>query len=197
MITKDGVGKKVSADSFHDVRRSGLIAIKLHPSDELVSASFAEKGDECVLVTERGQSIRFKESDLREMGRAAGGVRAMKLGKGDFIVGADVVKKGAKDAALLIIMEKGYGKKTKLSEYKTQKRGGSGIKTAKVTPKTGVLIASKVVTPEETDEIVAVSKKSQVIRIDVAEIPEIGRQTQGVRIMKLRDGDGIASLTGI
>ncbi len=197
MITKDGVGKKVAAESFHDVRRSGLIAIKLHPSDELVSASFAQKGDDCVLATAKGQSIRFKESDLREMGRAAGGVRAMKLAKGDHIIGADIVRKTVKDADLLVIMEKGYGKKTKLSEYKTQKRGGSGIKTAKVTSKTGVVIASKVVSPEETDEIVAVSKKSQVIRVNVAEIPEIGRQTQGVRIMKLRDGDAIASLTGL
>ena len=106
-----------------------------------------------------------------------------------------MVRKGAKSAALLVIMEKGYGKKTMLSEYKTQNRGGSGIKTAKVTPKTGPLIASKVVTPEETEAIVAISKKSQVIRVDVSEIPEIGRQTQGVRIMKLRDGDSIASLT--
>src|SRR3989338_6922534 len=195
MITKDGVGKRVSVEDFQDVRRSGLIAIKLKPGDELVSASFAEKGDDCVLVTNKGQSIRFKESDIREMGRAATGVRAMKLAKGDTIVGADMVRKGAKSAALLVIMEKGYGKKTMLSEYKTQNRGGSGIKTAKVTPKTGPLIASKVVTPEETEAIVAISKKSQVIRVDVSEIPEIGRQTQGVRIMKLRDGDSIASLT--
>ena len=148
-----------------------------------------------MLVTTKGQSIRFKESDLREMGRAAGGVNAMRLVKGDFIVGAEMIKKGIKDASLLVIMENGYGKKTKISEYKTQKRAGSGIKTAQVTAKTGTLIASKVVVPGETEEIVAISKKSQVIRVDVAEIPEIGRQTQGVRIMKLREGDSIASLT--
>lgn len=195
MITKNGIGKRVSAESFHDVRRSGLIAIKLKPGDELVSVSFVDKGDNCVLVTEKGQSIRFKESDLREMGRAASGVKAMKLGKGDIIVGAEIAGKGIKEASLLVIMEKGYGKKTVLSEYKVQNRGGSGIKTAKVTPKTGNLIASKIIVPGETEEIVAISKKSQVIRVDVNEIPEISRQTQGVRIMKLREGDSIASLT--
>ncbi|MDO8590400.1 MAG: DNA gyrase C-terminal beta-propeller domain-containing protein [bacterium] len=92
-------------------------------------------------------------------------------------------------------MENGYGKKTNLKEYKTQKRGGSGIKTAKITSKTGILIASKVIDETETEEVIAISKKSQVIRVDIKEIPVIGRQTQGVRIMKLREGDAIASLT--
>ncbi len=195
MVTKSGVGKKVAAKSFHDVRRSGLIAIKLQPDDQLISASFVEKGDDCIVVTEKGQSIRFKENDVREMGRNAGGVRVVRLGKGDSLVGADVIKKSQKNPALLVIMENGYGKKTDLSEYKTQKRGGSGIKTAKITQKTGSLIASKVIDAEETEEVIAISKKSQVIRVDVKEIPVIGRQTQGVRIMKLREGDAIASIT--
>jgi DNA gyrase subunit A len=195
MITKEGVGKKVSSASFKDVRRSGLIAIKLKPGDELVSASFVEKGDECILVTSKGQSIRFKEVNIREMGRTAGGVRAMKLSKNDFVISSEVTKKDTKDASLLVIMENGYGKKTKLGEYKVQGRGGSGIKTAQITTKTGPVIASKVIVSEDTEEIVAISKKSQVIRVNVSEIPEIGRQTQGVRIMKLREGDSIASLT--
>jgi DNA gyrase subunit A len=129
------------------------------------------------------------------MGRNAGGVRVVRLGKNDALVGADIVKKGLKSPSLLVIMENGYGKKTNLSEYKTQKRGGSGIKTAKITTKTGVLIASKVIDEAETEEVIAISKKSQVIRVDIKEIPIIGRQTQGVRIMKLREGDTIASLT--
>lgn len=195
MITKQGIGKKVSSASFKDVRRSGLIAIKLKQGDELVSASFVEKGDECVLVTNKGQSIRFKEANIREMGRTAGGVRAMKLSKNDFVISSEVTKKDIKNASLLVIMENGYGKKTKLSEYKVQNRGGSGIKTAEVTAKTGPAIAAKIIVSGETEEIVAISKKSQVIRVDVSEIPEIGRQTQGVRIMKLREGDSIASLT--
>jgi len=195
MVTKSGVGKKVAAKSFHDVRRSGLIAIKLQPDDQLISASFVEKGDESIVVTEKGQSIRFKESDVREMGRNAGGVRVVRLGKGDSLVGADVIKKTQKNPSLLVIMENGYGKKTDLSEYKTQKRGGSGIKTAKITSKTGKLIASKVIDEELIEEVIAISKKSQVIRVDIKEIPVIGRQTQGVRVMNLREGDAIASLT--
>lgn len=194
MVTKAGVGKKTAAQSFHDVRRSGLIAITLRGDDELVSASFVEKGDEAVLITAKGQSIRFKESDVREMGRGAGGVRAMRLGRGDSVVGTGIISKKTEHPELLVIMEKGYGKKTKLKEYKTQKRGGSGIKTAKITPKTGSLIAAHIVTSPD-EEIVAISKKSQVIRTDVKEIATLGRQTQGVRIMKLREGDSIASLT--
>lgn len=195
MVTKNGVGKKVAAKSFHDVRRSGLIAIKLKPNDQLISASFAEKGDDCIVVTRNGQAIRFQESDIREMGRSAGGVRVVRLKKADTLVGADVIKKGQKNPTLLVIMENGYGKKTLLKEYKTQKRGGSGIKTVKITAKTGKLMASKVVDETETEEVIAISKKSQVIRVDVKEIPIIGRQTQGVRVMKLREGDAIASLT--
>lgn len=193
MVTKNGVSKRVAAKSFQDVRRSGLIAIKLQDGDELVSASFIGKGDSAVLVTSDGQSIRFKESDIREMGRGAGGVRAMRLGKGDSIVGAQVVSKEAKGASLLIISSNGYGKRTDIEEYKIQNRGGSGIKTSKVTPKTGDIISGLIVT-DEVDELVAISQKSQVIRTDVKEIPLLGRSTQGVRIMKLREGDKIASL---
>src|SRR3989339_1124131 len=115
MITKQGVAKKVDAASFHDVRRSGLIAIKLQKGDELIAALLVEKGDEIFLSTAKGQSIRFKESDIRAMGRAAGGVRGMKLGAGDYIVGADVIPKGAKDLEVLVVSRNGYGKTTKTS----------------------------------------------------------------------------------
>lgn len=193
LVTKLGTGKKVSAESFHDVRRSGIIAIRLEAGDELVSASFVEKGDDIMVVASDGQSIRFEEADVREMGRAAGGVRVMKLDKGVSVVGADTVKASAKDGHVLVMSANGYGKKTPLKEYKTQGRGGSGIKTVKVTPKTGDLISAKVVT-DEFEEAVAISKKSQVIRCDLKEIPSLGRDTQGVRIMKLREGDSLASL---
>lgn len=194
MVTKNGVVKKTDAGSFHDVRRNGLIAIKLKQDDALISAEFVEKGDNVVLATSKGQSIRFKESDARAMGRSAGGVTGMRLCKGDFIVGADVIKKEDKNPDFFVISENGFGKKTNLKEYKVQKRGGSGIKTMKVTEKTGALMASKVLT-EEHDEIAAISKNGQVIRVDAKEIPSLGRQTQGVKIMKLRAGDNIASLT--
>jgi DNA gyrase subunit A len=193
MVTKTGTGKKSSAGHFHDVRRSGLIAIKLETGDELISASFVSKNDEVVIATKEGQSIRFKESDVREMGRNAAGVRVIKLGKDDAVISADIVSKDAKNPALFVMSANGYGKKTKLSEYKTQNRGGSGILTMNVTSKTGELMGAKVVT-DDVEEIVAMSKKSQVIRVDLKEIPTLGRSTQGVRVMKLRDGDSLASL---
>jgi DNA gyrase subunit A len=193
MVTKGGTGKKSSAEHFKDVRRSGLIAITLDDKDELMSASFVSKGDDIVIATKDGQSIRFEEGDVREMGRNAAGVRVIKLGKDDEVISADIVSKDAKNPALFVMGSNGYGKKTKLAEYKTQNRGGSGILTMNITSKTGPLMAAKVVTDLD-EEIVAMSKKSQVIRIDIKEIPTLGRSTQGVRVMKLRDGDTLASL---
>jgi DNA gyrase subunit A len=193
MVTKLGTAKKVKAASFHDVRRSGLIAITLEPGDSLMSVSFVSKGDDMSIVTSEGQSIRFREADVREMGRSAMGVRGISLGKGDTVISADVVKKEAKSARLMVISKNGYGKTTEMGEYKTQKRGGSGILTMKVTDKTGPVISAKVIT-EEDSELVAMSKKSQVVRVELAEIPTLGRQTQGVRVMKLRDGDSLASV---
>jgi DNA gyrase subunit A len=192
MITKDGTVKKSSAESFKDVRRNGLIAIRLEGTDELLSALFVSGDDNVILTTQDGQSIRFHHDDVREMGRTAAGVIGMKLDKGDAIVACDKVLHGVKGQELLIMTANGYGKKTKLTEYKTQKRGGSGIKTVKVTEKTGKLMVARVVT-EESEELLAVSKESQVIRTEVASIPTLGRDTQGVRVMKLRDGDSVAS----
>lgn len=192
MVTKQGIGKKVSAKSFADVRSSGIIAIKLTNDDSLVSVSIVEKGDTVAVVTQKGQSIRFKESDIREMGRNAAGVRSIKLGKGDVVIGAQSARKGS-SPMLLVLSQNGYGKKTDLEEYKVQNRGGSGIKTGNVTAKTGPIIASAILTETE-EEIVAISKKGQVIRTSIEEIPELGRQTQGVRIMKLREGDQLASV---
>ncbi|MBY0473128.1 DNA gyrase subunit A [Patescibacteria group bacterium] len=195
MITKQGIAKKVDAASFHDVRRSGLIAIKLQKGDELIAALLVEKGDEIFLSSAKGQSIRFKEGDIRPMGRAAGGVKAMKLGAGDVIVGADVIPKGAKNVEVLVVSKNGYGKATGIDEYKVQGRGGSGIKTMAITAKTGPLITSRLITRAEggEEEIVVISKKGQVIRTGLDEIKTQSRSTQGVRIMKLRDADAIAS----
>lgn len=196
MVTRDGVAKKSDALSFKDVRRSGLIAITLNSNDALIAAKFVGKGDEVSLITAKGQSIRFKESDVREMGRTAAGVRAMKLGKGDRIVSADVISKAQKDNEILVVMENGYGKTTPAKEYKVQKRSGSGIKTAKVTPKTGLVVGAAILNAEEhaEGELVVMSKKGQVIKLPLKDIPSLGRQTQGVRIMKLRAGDSIASV---
>lgn len=194
MFTKQGTVKKSAAESFKDVRRSGIIGIRLDAGDELLSALLVGKNDEVILATSEGQSIRFKESDIREMGRTAGGVRGMTVHKGDYVVNADVISKNMKNPEFLVMTASGYGKKTSLDEYKTQKRGGSGIKTVNVTAKTGKLVIGRVIT-DEHEELIAISKKSQVIKVETKTIPSLGRGTQGVKIMKPREGDGIASLT--
>ena len=197
-VTEEGVAKRVSARSFSDVRRSGIIAINLKKGDKLVSASLSAEGDTVSIVTAKGQSIRFDTEDVREMGRTAGGVRGMSVKKGDRVVSAEVISAAAKDASILVIMSKGYGKRTKISEYKVQGRGGSGIKTAEVTPKTGEIIGARIVSGNlEDEELVVVSKKGQVIRTGVAEISLLSRATQGVRIMKMREGDSIASMVAL
>ncbi len=196
MVTKNGVAKKSDASAFKDVRRSGLIAIKLKPDDALIAARFVGNGDEVSLVTRKGQSIRFKEEDVREMGRTAAGVAAMKVAKGDRIVSADVLSKGVKDREVLVVTENGYGKATPAKEYKVQKRAGSGIKTVKVTSKTGEVVAGIIISEEERKEgeLVIMSKKGQVIKLPLKQVPTLGRDTQGVKVMKMRPGDQIASV---
>ncbi|MCX6786594.1 MAG: DNA gyrase subunit A [Candidatus Kaiserbacteria bacterium] len=197
-VTEEGVVKRVAAKSFSDVRRSGIIAINLKKGDRLVSANHAADGDTVSIVTAKGQSIRFEAEDVREMGRTAGGVRGMSVKKGDKVVSAEVISVAAKEASLLVIMSKGYGKRTKMSEYKVQGRGGSGIKTAAVTPKTGEIIGAKIVVGDlKEEELVVISKKGQVIRTSVAEIPSLSRATQGVRVMRLYPGDSIASMVAL
>ncbi len=193
MVTKNGTGKRVAAKSFADVRSSGIIAIGLDDGDKLQSVSLCRDGDTAILATSEGQSIHFSIKDVREMGRTAGGVRLISLKAKDLVVGAQVIsKEDAAKAQLLTVSQNGYGKKTPLDEYKVQKRGGSGIKTSAVTPKTGKVMASSIVLSDE-EELVTISKKGQIIRVGTEEIPSLGRQTQGVRIMKLREGDSLAS----
>jgi DNA gyrase subunit A len=196
MVTKNGVAKKSDAAAFKDVRRSGLIGITLKDGDSLISAMFVGAKDDVSLITEKGQAIRFKESDVRQMGRTAGGVTAMKLSKGDCIVSADVISGEVEVKNILIVTEHGYGKTTPAKEYKVQKRGGSGIKTAKITDKTGSIVRGIVITDEEKadGELVIMSKKGQVIKLSLKQVPMLGRQTQGVRVMKMRAGDSIASV---
>jgi DNA gyrase subunit A len=213
-VTREGVVKRVAAKSFADVRRSGIIAINLKKAttakggspdavaasrgDTLVSANLAGSADTVSIVTAKGQSIRFESEDVREMGRAAAGVRGMSVKKGDKVVSAEVIPSEARDASLLVIMSRGYGKRTRMSEYKVQGRGGSGIKTAEVTAKTGEIIGARIVSGNlEGEELVVVSKKGQVIRTGVAEISLLSRATQGVRIMKMREGDSIASMVAL
>jgi len=203
MVTKNGIIKKTDLQSFRNVRRNGLIAIKLGKDDLLRNADIADEGDEIILVTKKGKSIRFKEKDLRVMGRTASGVRGIRLAKGDEVVGMDIVKaQGSRLAGgqtksktqnyLLIITENGYGKRTKVKEYRLQKRGGTGIKAAKITEKTGEIVFSQIVSDEEKDLII-ISQKGQVIRTPLGTVSVLGRAASGVRVMKLSKGDKVAS----
>jgi DNA gyrase subunit A len=193
LVTEKGVAKKVKAEQFTDVRKSGIIAMNLQKGDSLIAALPVMKGDTVMLATALGQAIRYKEADIREMGRTAGGVRAMKISAKDTIVGADVVR-DEKESEFLVVTNLGYGKRTSVKEYKIQKRGGSGIKTANVTAKTGQVIAGRVVTPTMMEIIVA-SQKGQVIRTEIKQVPSLSRVTQGVRVMKLYENDKIAAFT--
>lgn len=197
MCTRNGVVKKSDASAFKDVRRSGLISINLREDDELISAKFVKEGDTISLISEKGQSIRFSEADVREMGRTAAGVAGMKVAKDDRIIAANVIHPDvAKKAAILIVTEKGFGKVTPVKEYKVQNRAGSGIKTAKLTARTGVVVGAEVLTEEEMQdgELIVMSRKGQVIKTPISAIPSHSRDTQGVTIMKLRKDDAIATI---
>ena len=189
MTTADGIIKKVETEEFSQIRRNGMIAIKLHGTDELKWVKTTSGNDEIILTTSDGSAVRFKEKDVRPMGRGAAGVIGIRLEKDAKVVGADVVT----GTHLLAVMANGYGKRTKLSEYKVQKRGGKGILTAKITSKTGDLVSAHVVT-EADEEIIAVSRKGQIIRTTLNTISVLGRATQGVRIMKMEAGDTVASV---
>ena len=203
MITRNGIIKKTEVTDFANVRRSGLIAIKLKRGngtkgekgkDELGWVKLTSGKDEIILVTKNGQAIRFSENDVRDMGRGASGVGGIRLKNGDVVSGADVISAQQKEAEILIVMSKGYAKRTKIKFYKRQKRAGSGIKTAKVTEKTGLVVSAKILNPEEED-LIAISKKGQLIRTPLADVSILGRATQGVRVMRLKEGDQISSIT--
>jgi DNA gyrase subunit A len=199
MVTREGVIKKTEISEFAAVRRSGLIAIKLREQDSLLYVKPSAGKDEVAIVTAKGMSVRFEEKDVRPMGRTASGVRGINLRRGDAVVGMDVVspeevKKGILE--LMVVMANGYGKRTNLNEYRLQGRGGTGIKTAEVTAKTGEVVTGFVVSAKDERDIVAISGKGQAIRLSLKEIRVIGRATQGVRIMRFKeDKDTLSSVT--
>ena len=196
MTTENGTVKKAAIKDFDNVRRSGLIAIKLQKGDALRWVEATTGEDEIVITTARGQAIHFREKDVRPMGRSAGGVRGIKLKKEDKVVGMDAIFKNQKGNQLLIISENGFGKRTDLKQYKIQKRGGSGIKTSKVTAKTGKLIGAAIVNIDAVEEdLILSSAKGQIIRIPLKDISSLGRATQGVRVMRPQSGDKVSAVT--
>jgi len=197
MATEKGTIKKTKIEDFSNVRRSGLIAIGLEKGDALSWVNVTNGSDDVVMTTADGQSIRFKESDVRPMGRNASGVRGIKLKDAkDAVVAMDIIAKEAKDMELLVLSENGYGKRTLLKQFKVQKRGGSGMKAMKVTPKTGSLVGALVTHEESMDnDLILTSTKGTIIRIPLKSVPLLGRVTQGVRVMKPTAGDSVAAFT--
>lgn len=198
MATTKGNIKKTPLEDFTNVRRSGLIALKLKLDDSLEWVKPSTGSDEIMIATKAGQAIRFKEKDVRPMGRTASGVRGMRLKSDDTVIGMDIVDPKNQNLEFLTIGENGVGKRTKLEEYKVQGRGGSGIKTADVTKKTGGIIYAKVIDKAENSEhdLMMMSAKGQVIRLPFKSINTSGRATQGVRLMRFKeDGDIVAGVT--
>lgn len=200
--TEKGLVKKVKLEAFDNIRRSGLIAIKIKDDDRLIWAKPTSGSDHIQLISAQGQAIRFKESDVRDMGRNATGVHGIRLKKDDAVVGMGVAKddKKKRDYQILIIMAHGYGKRTDFSLYKVQGRGGSGIKTAKVTDKTGIITNAYLVNAESMKErdLIIISNSGQVIRTPFKSVNKLGRDTQGVRIMRFKaDDDQVSGVTWV
>lgn len=199
MVTTQGTIKKTALEDFSNVRRSGIIALKLHSDDFLEWVRPSTGKDDITITTSDGQAIRFHEGDVRAMGRTASGVRGIRLKSKDQVVGMDVispelVKK--KVIELLVVSKNGLGKRTEVGEYKVQGRGGSGIKTMNITDKTGPLLTALIINNTEENDLLIVSKKGQVVRIPLKSISTLGRATQGVRIMRFKEeGDCVASIT--
>ncbi len=201
--TEKGLVKKVELAAFSNVRRSGLIAIKIKDDDKLIWVKPTSGSDHIQLVTANGQAINFKETDVRDMGRGAAGVHGIRLHKDDKVIGIGIAKtdkEKKRNYQILTIMAHGFGKRTELSSYKVQGRGGSGIKTAKVTDKTGKITNAFLVNADsmEDRDLIIISENGQVIRTPYKTVSVLGRDTQGVRIMRFKeDNDRVAGVTWV
>lgn len=191
MCTMRGVVKKTPFEQYQNVRSNGLITINLDEGDELRWIRMTNGDNEVVISTAGGQAIRFHEKDVRPMGRVSRGVRGIRLRPSDKVIGMDIVEEGS---SIFVISRHGYGKRTKVAQFTPHARGGVGIRSAVVNSKTGNLIGVKSLGSDETKEVIIVSSQGQAIRLGLKDIPELGRATQGVRIMRLNDGDEVVSL---
>ncbi len=191
MTTVRGVVKKTAIEAYKNVRASGLIAINLDDGDQLRWVRFTGGDNEIIITTREGQSIRFHESEVRAMGRVSRGVRGIRLRAGDEVVGMGIVEQ---DANIFVMSENGYGKRTKVSQFTPHKRGGVGIRSAVVNKKTGQLMGVASLRGDDELEMIIISEGGQTIRLGMEDIPEIGRATQGVRIMRLKEGDKAVSM---
>ncbi len=192
MCTVRGVVKKTPFSQYQNVRQTGLIAINLDEGDELKWVSMTNGKNEILISTAAGQAIRFHEKDARPMGRVSRGVRGIRLRAGDQVIGMDIVEE---NSFIFVISEKGYGKRTKVAQFTAHARGGVGIRSAVVNKKTGQLVGVATLKAEDDlQEVIVISSQGQTIRLGLKEIPQMSRATQGVRIMRLNDGDNVTSL---
>ncbi len=193
--TTRGIIKKTAVTEFSNIRTNGIMAVNLGSDDTLLRVNFSSGADDVLLVTTKGQSIRFKESDVRSMGRQASGVTGVRLGKkDDQVVGMEVLNKDSKQYDLLVLTEKGYGKKTSISEYKIQNRAGSGVLTYKVTERVGKVSVARIIEKKPHYDMLISTKNGIIIRVDANKIPTLGRATQGVRVIKLDESDSVSSI---
>lgn len=192
MATREGVIKKTNLAAFGNPRRDGIIAIKINPGDTLIEAKLTDGSNDIVLATSAGMAIRFSETEVREMGRAAAGVRGISLGKNDVVVGMVVVKR---DGTLLAVSELGFGKRTEIKEYRITHRGGKGIKTFKASDKTGRLISLMEVVDD--DDLMLITNSAIILRIHVGNIKSTGRDTMGVRLIKLDSGARVSDVARV
>lgn len=192
--TKNGKVKKTSMDQYENIRSSGIIAINLKDNDSLVFAGLTNGDNDIMLTTAEGQSIRFHEKDVRDMGRTAGGVSGIKLkGSKDKVVGAVIIPSDNKEVYLMTVSEMGYGKKTSLEEYKIQNRGGSGIITYKPNENTGRLVSAREIYEDIPTDMLIATQSGMVIRVDTKQIPKLGRATLGVKLIKIKGNDKVTS----
>jgi len=192
MVTEKGTIKKTVLSAYSNIRRGGINAINLVPGDRLIEAKLSDGNNDIIIGTRNGMAIRFNEKDVRDMGRTATGVRGIKLGKNDAVIGMIVVRNAS---TLLVVTEKGFGKRSEIEEYRLTKRGGKGVITVKTSEKNGKLIAMKEV--NDGDELVIITTKGMVIRQAVSDIRVMGRNTQGVRLIKLNEDDEIADIARV
>jgi DNA gyrase subunit A len=189
LATRHGTIKKTELEQFSNPRRGGIIAINIADEDELIAAARTRTGDQILLATQDGKSIRFNEDQVRAMGRAATGVRGISTREGDATVGMEVLKPGK---TILTVSENGFGKRTPLDDYREQNRGGQGIITIKTTERNGQVVG--ILQVSDGDEIMLITSGGKMIRTRVAEIPTMSRNTQGVRLMEPSEGERVVSV---
>jgi DNA gyrase subunit A len=193
MVTRNGTIKKTKLEAYSNIRKNGIQAINLNKGDELVNVKLTNGNQEILIGTHNGQAIRFNESNVRDMGRTATGVKGINLAKGDYVI--ELVAVLRPTASILVVTSEGYGKRSDLADYRVTSRGGKGVITVKTSTKVGQLIAIKEVT--DSDDLMIITQKGILIRQSVKDIRVMGRNAQGVKLIRLGKGDTISAVTRV